>query len=197
MLKQWQLDPCRFSLPQNGQWHFVLRGDLLDLVLKLDAQTIVHFDHSLIVHRRVADFRDHIPLLERVGRLRGHRTMHNHPLHRRIEMKKLSQRRILQCLEIVIHRQLAAVLPLVVDAFKKQLYFLAWNDVANVLRRPAESAESETNHLVAYDGWAAAVAGVDGGIDLDAQPVHGSAVTREFDPGYDSFGNRETGSACR
>src|SRR6266536_2518429 len=57
-------------------------------------------------------------------------------------------------------------------------------------------AESQPDHFVACNHWPAAVAGVDGGIDLDAQATSG-VVERELDAGNDAFSDGQTASPSR
>ena len=53
------------------------------------------------------------------------------------------------------------------DVLEEQVHFLVGNDVTDVLRL-IQVAEGKADHLVAGNGGAAAVAGIDGRIDLDA-----------------------------
>src|SRR5687767_11587406 len=57
--------------------------------------------------------------------------------------------------------------------------------------------ECEPDHLVVNDRGAAAVARIDGGIDLEPQTGYRVSIAGEFDARNDALGNRETGSAGR
>ena len=82
------------------------------------------------------------------------------------------------------------------DVPQEQVNFLGGNDVTDVLR-VAEMAERQADHFVAGDGRAAAVARVDGGINLDPQAGNGKIVRGELDAGNDAFGDRKAVAALR
>jgi hypothetical protein len=86
-----------------------------------------------------------------------------------------------------------AVVTAVRDVREVRLDLGAGNDVADVLR-PAQRGEGEADHLVAHHRRTAAVPGVDGGVDLDAQPGRARArgvvtVRGEVDTGHDALGH--------
>ena len=103
--------------------------------------------------------------------------VHDHALDGLVELQVLAQRRILQRLQLVVHGRLAVIVA-VGDVLEEQIHFLVGDDVADVLRVAAQLAEREADHLVAGDRGAAAVAGIDRRVDLDAQPRHRIVVRR-------------------
>ena len=87
-----------------------------------------------------------------------------------------------------------AVVMAVLDVLQEEIDFLDGDDVADVLGA-AQAAEGEADHLVAGQRGAAAVAGVDGGVDLDAQAGDGEIIAGEIDAGDDALGDGEVGAA--
>src|SRR5262245_25553286 len=80
------------------------------------------------------------------------------------------------------------------NVLQEQINFLAGNNVADVFR-VAEVAERQADHFVTDDRRAAAVAGVDGGINLNPQTGGGKIVFGKFDSRDDALGNGETAAA--
>ena len=52
-----------------------------------------------------------------------------------------------------------------------------------------QMAERQADHLVAHHRRAAAVAGIDGGVNLDAQAGDREVIRREFHPRNDALGD--------
>src|SRR5437868_6021407 len=105
-------------------------------------------------------------------------------------MQVRTQRRVLQRLQIVVHGRLAVVTA-VRHVLQEDLDLLYWDDVADVLRR-LQVTKGETDDLVTNYGRAAAVSGINRGIDLDAQPERRKTVAGKFDPRDNSLGNGKT-----
>jgi hypothetical protein len=122
--------------------------------------------------------------------------VHDHAFDRLVELQIVAQRRILERLQVVVHRRLAVV-SAVGDVLQEQIHFFVGNDVADVLRVAAELGEGEADHLVARDRRTAAVAGIDRGVDLDAKPRHREVVGDELDARDDALGDRERRASGR
>ena len=170
-------------------------GDLLDHVLVVHAQ-VAQAHHALVVDGRVADLREHVPFLERVVGGVALGLVDDDAFHGFIQLQERSQRRVFQRLVVVEHGGFAVVFA-VGDVREEKLDLLGGNDVADVLRAARELAEGEADHLVADDRRTAAVAGVDGAIDLDAQPLRGSVVRHELDARNDALGDGQTRTPFR
>ena len=69
---------------------------------------------------------------------------------------------------------------------EKQIDFLVGNDVADVVRG-TKMAEREADHFVAHHGGSAAVAGIDGRVNLNAQAGNGIIVGFKLDAGNDAL----------
>ena len=155
--------------------------------MKIHAQVGTQLDHALVVDRRVADFRDHVPLLQGIGRIVLVGRVHDHTLDGFIELEKLAHRGVLERLQVVIHRRFAVVLA-VGDVLEKQLHLFVRDDIADVVVA-RELAEREADHLVPRDCRAAAIARIDRRIDLDAQARDRKLIRHEFDAGHDALGD--------
>ena len=110
-------------------------------------------------------------------------------------MRKPRSAGIFERLQVVVDAGLAVVVA-GLHALEEQLDLLVRDDVADVLGI-RQVAEGEADHLVVGDRRAAAVAGVDGGIDLDAQARGRVAVGDELDARDDALGDREGGAPGR
>ena len=123
--------------------------------------------------------------------------MDHHAFDRLVELEVITQRGILEGLQLVVHCGLAIVVA-VGDVLEEQVDFLVRNDVADALGVPTcELAECQTDHLVAGDRRSAAVSRIDRRIHLDAQSRYRKVVRHEFDPRHDSFGDRERRASGR
>ena len=116
--------------------------------------------------------------------------MHDDAGNRLVQLEKRPQRGILEGLELIENGGLAGIVT-VGDILQEQLNLLARNDVADVFRPASEPAERESDHLVAGDGRSTAVAGIDRGVNLDAQSGNRIVVGGEVDAGDDAFGDGE------
>ena len=177
----------------DGEGYLAVLRDLLNEVAKFHAQAVAELDHALVVDLGVADPSDHIPLLQRVGGISAVGLVDDDALDGFFEFQVGAEGGILQGLEFVEHGGLAVVVA-VGDILEKQVYFLAGDDVADVVAA-AQAAEGEADHLVAHEGGAAAVAGVDGGVDLDTEAGGRKVIRGKLDAGDDALGDRETGAA--
>src|SRR5262249_56590518 len=110
-------------------------------------------------------------------------------LDKLVELEERAQDVVLEGLEFVEQGGLAVVAS-VGEVLEEQLDLLAGDDVADVLRAP-EMREGEPDHLVARHGGSAAVAGIDGGVELDPQPAHERRGTGEIDERAAAPGGRE------
>ena len=161
----------------------------------MHAQVVSQLDHALIIHRSVADFGDDIPFLQRINRIILVGFMNHHALDVRGQFEERTQSRILQRLQLIIHGGLAVIMT-IGDVLKKQLYLLAGNDVANVLGL-IQAAERQTDHLVAHRRRTAAVAGIDGRINLDAQTENRKVIRGELHARNDSLRDGKTVASFR
>jgi len=75
------------------------------------------------------------------------------------------------------------------NVLKEKLDFLARDDVTDIFG-VAQVAERQANHLVADNRRSAAVARVDGRVDLNAKARHGKVVGGKFDARDDAAGDR-------
>ncbi len=121
--------------------------------------------------------------------------MHDHAAHRRLELQKAAQRRVLECLQVIVHARFPGVMA-AADALEEQLDLLVGDDVTDVLG-VGEVAEGEPDHPVVGDRRSTAVAGIDRGIDLDPQPRGRQPVGDELDARDDAAGDRERGASGR
>src|SRR5207248_6190385 len=74
------------------------------------------------------------------------------------------------------------------------LYLLHRNDVTDILRH-LQMTKSHPDYLVVNYRGAAAIAGINCGINLDPQSKRRETITGELDPGDNSFSDGETGPA--
>ncbi len=100
--------------------------------------------------------------------------MDDHALGFLVQAEKTAQGVVFQGLERFVDSRLAVVSP-VGDVLEKQVDLLAGDDVADVVGL-GELAEDEADHLAVDQGRAAAIAGVDRGIDLHPQARHSLVV---------------------
>src|SRR5260221_3749248 len=177
-----------------GQADFSVFREFLNEVLKADAQIWSQLDHALVVNGGLADFSNHVPFFEWIGRLGALWLMHNDSLDRFVEFEKGAQSGVFQGLEFTEYRRFAVIVS-VRDVFKKEVDFFRRDDVTDVVR-PTEMAERQTDHFAIDHRWAAAVAGIDGRINLDSQPAGWKILGAEFDPGHDALGDREAGASA-
>ena len=184
-----------FAGPHDGQFHFPVFRDFLDQVTEAHAEVVAEFDHALVVDLGITDFGDHIPLLQRIGGLEDIGFVDDDALDRFVEFEVSTERRVFERLEFVKHRRLTVVFS-IGDILEEELHFLTGDDVADVVGT-TQAAEGEADHLVADEGGTAAVAGVDGRVDLDTEAGGRKIIHGEFDPGNDALGDRETGAAGR
>src|SRR5258705_399055 len=82
------------------------------------------------------------------------------------------------------------------DILEEQFNLFRWDNVANGIRT-TEAIEGQTNHFITDDCWPATAGGADGGINLNAQAIHRSAVRGELDPRHDALGSRKVVAAFR
>ncbi len=122
--------------------------------------------------------------------------MNHHAFDGLVQLEECAQRRIFQRLQLIVHGGLAVVVT-VRDVLQEQIDFFVGDDVADVLRVAAQLAEGEAYHFVAGDRRAAAVAGVDGGIDLNTQARHRVVVGHELDARHDALGDGQRIAAGR
>jgi len=174
--------------PHDRERNRVILGRGLHEVLEPDAQIVPERHHALIIDLGVTDGRDHVPLLERVARIGAIRPVHDDAVHEFVESEKAPQRGVFERLQLIVHGRLAVIGVTARDLREKKRDLLVRNDVTDVV---ADRAEGESDHLVVGDHRAAAVAGVECGIDLDAQPRGADAVVDEFDPRDDALGDGE------
>ena len=148
----------------------------------------------LVVDGCVANFRDHIPRFQfdAVARIRF---VDDQSLHGFIEFEELAQRGVFESL-VFIEQTWFAIVASVCDVLQKQIDFLRRDNVADVVRLD-QAAEGQSDHLVADDSRAAAVAGIDGGIDLNAEAGDGIIVLGKLDARNDSLGDGQTRAAFR
>ena len=85
-----QFNPGFFSGAHHGQWNFLVLRDFLNQILEVDAQIGAQLDHALVVHRRVADFGDDVPFLQRVSRVGAVGLVHHHAFNGFVELEKLT-----------------------------------------------------------------------------------------------------------
>ena len=110
---------------------------------------------------------DDVPLLERVGRVVTERATHDDATHILANLQEGAQCRVLQRLQIVIQIGLAVVTT-IGDVRQEEVDLFVGDDVADALRT-VQAAEGQADHFVVCHCGAAAVASIDGGINLDAQ----------------------------
>ena len=157
------------AVADDGQRHGAVGGDMLNFISETHAQVVAELDHALVVDRCVADFGDDIPLLHadkpdhRLNRACG-RPCHEQPGRSLRNERRAGFSSVCNASNM---RRLAVVMT-VGDVLKEQVDLLAGNDVADVVG-VIEAAEGQADHLVADHGRPAAVARIDGRVDLDAQ----------------------------
>ncbi len=177
----------------DGQRHVVVPGDFLDHVAEIDPQIGADIHHALIIHGRVAHARDDVPLLERVAGCIIVGLMYDNAGYRFVQLQEAAQRGVLQRLQVIEELELAIVVT-IGDVLQEQLDFLIGNDVADILGI-AQATEREAYHPVAGDRRSAAVARIDGRVDLDPQSRGRIVVGHEFNARHDALGDGQRGTA--
>ena len=185
--QQGQRELKRLPRAHDGDGHARAFGQFLHGIAHVQAQVRPGFDHALVVHRRVADVGDDIPFLERVVGVRAKRLVHHNTPDAAVQLEKGAQCRVLQRLHLVVYRRLAVVAA-IGHVGQEQLDLFIGDDVANVLR-VAEAAVGQADHLVTRNGRPAAVAGVDGSVNLDAQARDGEVVPGVLYARNNAFGD--------
>src|SRR5271157_3882889 len=184
-----QLDALGLALADDRERQFAVPGRFLNQILKLEAQILLDLHHADVVDLSVADLGDHVPGLQGIIGLGFGRRVHDHPLRLFVETKKAPKRGVFQGLKRVVYGGLAFALT-VGDVFEKKLDLLGRNDVADVVGL-GQLAEDQADHLAVDQGRPAAVARVDGRVDLDPDTADSVVVAGELDPGDDPLGDRQ------
>ena len=181
------------AFAQHGQGHGPVAGHLLDAVFEGDPDIVRQDDHAFVVDAGVPDLGDDIPDPKRVGRVIGVHFAHHHALGIAVQLEKGAQGRIDEGLKFVEVDGLAVV-PVIGDVGEEEVDLLVGDDVADVVAA-TQPGEGQADHAVVDQGGTAAVAGVDGRIDLDPQTRARVIVGGELDARDDALGDGEGGAA--
>ncbi len=111
----------------------IVATNLLHQVAETEPQVGGDVHHALVVDRRIADLRDHVPFLQRIRRGIVIGLMYDNARHRLVELQEAAQRRILQRLQLVEECRFAVIVT-VGNILQEDLDFLIGNDVSDILR---------------------------------------------------------------
>ena len=186
------VDFDRLTIAKNGQFHVAVAGKLGHKILIAQTQIVKDLHVALAVQRLIADLEHDVPAFERIVGFVAKR-LDDEDAGLFFQAQLGPQGLVLGGRHFFAKLQLAGVIS-ILGGGKQRFDLLGGQQVADVVARRV-LAEDQADELTVAHGGSAAIARIQGGVDLDA---HGGGTVSDgtvLDPRNDALGDRKLLSA--